>query len=74
MSDCKHEYSSFVYCIKCRCEVTGDEFEAVIATLQAENKKLRDALIELSKLGNGDRPGNSIGNVIAQRALENSNE
>lgn len=30
---------------------------------------MRKALRELSCLGNGDRPGNSNGNEIAQRAL-----
>ena len=37
--------------------------------LQAEIERLRDALERLACLGNGDRPGNSDGNVIAQQAL-----
>ena len=37
--------------------------------LQAEVERLRDALERLACLGNGDRPGNSDGNVIAQQAL-----
>lgn len=37
--------------------------------LRAEVKKLRAALQRLACLGNGDRPGNSEGNVIALEAL-----
>lgn len=33
----------------------------------------RDALEKLSVLGNGQNPGNSDGNVIAQKALASSN-
>ena len=32
--------------------------------------RYREALEELSCLGNGDHPGNSIGNMIARRALK----
>lgn len=38
--------------------------------LETEIARLRKALEELAKLGNGDEYGNSIGNVIAQRALK----
>jgi len=37
-----------------------------------ENKRLRDALLVLSCLGNGNQPGNSDGNIIAQEALQES--
>ncbi len=37
--------------------------------LRAEVEKLRAALQRLACLGNGDRPGNSEGNVIALEAL-----
>lgn len=39
---------------------------------EAEQKgwKMRDALEELSRLGNGNYPGNSDGNRIAQQALK----
>lgn len=37
--------------------------------LEKENKYFREVLEKLSKLGNGDRYGNSIGNEIAQDAL-----
>jgi hypothetical protein len=40
-----------------------------IAAKDAEIERLRAALLVLSKLGNGELPGNSTGNVIAQRAL-----
>lgn len=33
-------------------------------------KRLREVLEKLAKLGNGDRYGNSIGNEIARKALE----
>lgn len=38
--------------------------------LQAKNVKLVEALEILSKLGNGDKVGNSIGNQIAAEALK----
>lgn len=51
-----------------------DEYnENVIAAgsaLLAELQRYREALEVLSKLGNGDSPGNSDGNRIAQAALE----
>jgi len=37
--------------------------------LQARIAQLEEALQKLSRLGNGDKLGNSIGNVIAQQAL-----
>jgi len=37
--------------------------------LEAENKRLREALEKLARLGNGDRYGNSDGNCIAIAAL-----
>ena len=36
---------------------------------RAEGERLRSALQRLACLGNGDRPGNSEGNVIALEAL-----
>lgn len=45
-------------------------FAARLAERDANIEQMRSALVALSKLGNGDRPGNSEGNVIAQRALE----
>lgn len=38
-------------------------------TLMKEHREMREALENLSKLGNGNQPGNSEGNVIAQKAL-----
>ena len=43
---------------------------ALIKDLQADNERMRTALEKLAKLGNGDRYGNSDGNVIAQDALK----
>lgn len=40
-----------------------------IAALLAERDRLRDALEKLARLGNGDRYGNSDGNMIARDAL-----
>ena len=40
---------------------------------EAENKRLREALERLARLGNGDQYGNSDGNMIARAALENTN-
>lgn len=40
----------------------------------AKVKKLRAALQQLACLGNGDRPGNSEGNMIARRALKATND
>jgi hypothetical protein len=39
-------------------------------TLMDENKKLREALEKLARLGNGEQYGNSIGNEIARAVLE----
>ena len=50
-------------------EIGCDELRAQLASAQAEIKLLLDALEVLAKLGNGDRYGNSEGNVIAQQAL-----
>jgi len=47
-------------------EVVGDKLK----TLTSEHEIMREALEELSYLGNGDKPGNSLGNTIALRALE----
>ena len=40
-----------------------------IAALEADQQKAQAALEELSRLGNEPHLGNSIGNVIAQKAL-----
>ena len=45
-----------------------EEFQRTLDLTQ-EIVSLRAALVELSCLGNGDKPGNSIGNEIAIRAL-----
>ncbi len=37
--------------------------------LRAVAKRLREALVKLACLGNGNLPGNSHGNIIAQQAL-----
>ena len=42
---------------------------AEIEKLQQENKRYREALEKLARLGNGDKYGNSDGNIIAQDAL-----
>lgn len=41
-----------------------------IERLQKENEIMSEALEKLSRLGAGDRLGNSDGNCIAQRALK----
>jgi cell division septum initiation protein DivIVA len=41
-----------------------------LAASQAREQQLREALEKLSCLGNGNQPGNSIGNRIAQDALK----
>lgn len=42
--------------------------------MEAENARMRQALEKLSRLGNGDLPGNSDGNLIAQAALNPTRE
>ena len=42
---------------------------AEIEKLQQENKRYREALEKLARLGNGNKYGNSDGNIIAQDAL-----
>ena len=44
-------------------------FRKQLTEVQAENEALREALEKLSRLGNGDQYGNSIGNEIARAAL-----
>jgi DNA repair exonuclease SbcCD ATPase subunit len=48
-------------------ETKGD-----LRLLKANEQRYIEALEELACLGNGDRPGNSIGNCIAQQALAQS--
>lgn len=48
----------------------SNEIADLIQSLQADNERMRTALEKLAKLGNGDRYGNSDGNVIAQDALK----
>lgn len=43
--------------------------ENAVTQLEARLAVAVDALEALSKLGNGDQPGNSAGNVMAQEAL-----
>lgn len=42
---------------------------ALVERLEQQLAALREALEKLARLGNGDRYGNSEGNVIAQNAL-----
>ena len=49
--------------------VMGQAFSKAVEALEA-NAIMREALEKLSRLGNGDRLGNSEGNCIAQSALE----
>jgi hypothetical protein len=57
--------------IACRvAEKINAAFAARLADRDANIEQMRSALVALSKLGNGDRVGNSEGNVIAKRALE----
>ncbi len=46
-----------------------DEYGLLVDPLFNRIDELEDALDELSKLGNGKRLGNSIGNDIAHKAL-----
>ena len=58
---------------QCRLNGMGAERElALLGQIERQSAalaKARDALIRLAKLGNGDRPGNSVGNCIAREAL-----
>lgn len=47
------------------CSVTLDDYNDLLVV----NDKMTSALEKLARLGNGDRYGNSDGNVIAQQAL-----
>ena len=47
-----------------------EEAKATVFRERAELAALREALERLARLGNGDKYGNSEGNVIAQDALE----
>ncbi len=47
----------------------GDRLYESVKTLRTERNRYREALERLSRLGNGDKPGNSEGNQIAIRAL-----
>jgi hypothetical protein len=47
-----------------------DECLPILAKYKMRIAKLRAVLEELAKLGNGDRYGNSDGNVIAQEVLK----
>ena len=50
--------------------IERDLLKAQIERLREERDRYRDTLDRLSRLGNGDSPGNSEGNVIAQQALK----
>ena len=55
-----------------RCNIQNTdikELRARVAELEAQEACHKDALLKLACLGNGDRYGNSDGNVIAIRAL-----
>lgn len=45
------------------------DWKAMAEALRRENDRLREVLERLAKLGNGDRYGNSEGNMIARAAL-----
>jgi hypothetical protein len=52
------------------CSDANAHLMAAAPDLLAENIRLRDALETLARLGNGDKYGNSDGNIIAREALE----
>jgi len=52
------------------CEICKDKSVLVADKYREQNAKLVEALETLSKLGNGDKVGNSIGNQIAAAALK----
>ena len=52
-----------------KLEAVAVGWKKQLAAEQLNSKLLREALEVLAKLGNGDRYGNSEGNVIAQQAL-----
>ena len=57
-------------CMELRADVEPYQLlEQQLAAQAAALAKARDALRRLAKLGNGDRPGNSVGNCIAREAL-----
>lgn len=43
-----------------------------IDILSKQNKILKDGLEQLSKLGNGDKSGNSTGNTLAQKTIQSA--
>ena len=53
-----------------KAELRIKELEQQNAELAADNEAMYLALEELAVLGNGDKPGNSLGNAIAIKALE----
>ena len=56
--------------MKLPCKPCGiDKLRAENAALVEQNAKMREVLLRLACLGNGDQYGNSIGNCIAQEAL-----
>lgn len=50
-------------------DIGGKEAAEKIRTQHALIVQMAEALQKLACLGNGDQPGNSTGNVIAQQAL-----
>jgi len=52
------------------CEMCKDKSVLAADKYREQNAKLVEALETLSKLGNGDKVGNSIGNQIAIAALK----
>lgn len=51
------------------CPNCCHQFRAIPVNVQTKCADYEAALEELACLGNGDRPGNSIGNTIAREAL-----
>lgn len=53
---------------------SNDDQIELLNKIANSRDKYKAALEELSRLGNGDRLGNSIGNIIAQRAFESESK
>lgn len=79
IGDHLHDEGGFLDGVNISTEAMLGTWEVVEDAPAAEPEKTSDdsrkiaiafmALEKLSKLGNGDRPGNSDGNIIAQQAL-----
>ena len=72
MSDASRDLRQCAYGVGQSYPVTADVCRRAadyIEKLEQQLAELREALEKLARLGNGDRYGNSEGNVIAQNAL-----